>query len=319
MDKRIFLDYASTTPISTECYKVMLDSLQNTYGNSSSLHSFGRDASAELEQARMKVAKAINASASEIYFTSGGSESNNWALMGLARANKNKGNHIIVSAIEHHSVLETCKALEKEGFVISYIPVDKFGKVKYKELVKLIRKETILISVMTVNNEIGSIQPIKAIAELAKSYGILVHTDAVQAIGTIEIDVKNIPVDALSMSAHKIYGPKGVGALYVKDGVKIEKLIHGGEHERNMRAGTVNVPSIAGFGKAIELAKENQKENAKYLLNLKKYFAKLLIEKVPHTIINGNSAECVPNIMNISFQNTRRTRSTSRNGNACKV
>ena len=224
-------------------------------------------------------------------------------MCGLARANKDKGNHIIVSAIEHHSVLETCKALEKEGFVVSYIPVDKFGKVKYKELVKLIRKETILISVMTVNNEIGSIQPIKAVAELAKSYGVLVHTDAVQAIGTIDIDVKNIPVDALSMSAHKIYGPKGVGALYVREGVKIDKFIHGGEHERNMRAGTVNVPSIAGFGKAIELAKENMTANSKYLMNLKKYFAKLLIEKVPHTIINGNPAECVPNIMNISFQN----------------
>lgn len=300
---RIYLDYAATTPLKSEVYKEMLSVYNEDFGNSSSLHSFGRDASAKLEHARSVIAEAINADTSEIYFTSGGSESNNWAIMGLARANKSKGNHIIISAIEHHSVLESAKALQNEGFEVSLCPVDKFGIIKYKELVKLIRPTTILISVMTVNNEVGSIQPLKAIAKLAETYGICFHSDAVQAIGTVKIDVKDIGLTALSLTAHKIYGPIGIGALYIKKGTKIEKLIYGGEQERNMRAGTSNVPLAVGFAKAVEIATKNLEQNTKYFTMLRKYFVHALAEKVKTFVINGNPTKSVPNILNISFQN----------------
>ncbi len=303
MDKRIYLDYAATTPINVDVYKEMLDCFQNVSGNSNSLHAFGREASEVLEKARMTVAKTINCQPNEIYFTSGGTESNNWAIFGLARANRDKGNHIIVSAFEHPSILEACKELEKEGFKVSYIQIGKDGLINYKHLVKLITKDTILISVMTVNNELGTIQPIKAIAKLAESYGILFHTDAVQALSSIKIDVKDMGIDALSISAHKIYGPKGMGALYIKNGTKIDRLIFGGEQERNMRAGTSNVPSIVGFAKACELLSSNFANHDKSLAKIKKYFVNQLAEKIPNVQVNGSLINQVNNIVSVDFKN----------------
>lgn len=302
MKHRIYLDYAATTPIASEVLEAMNNCYKCDFGNAQSLHSFGRNANEQLENARAVVAKSINAKPKEIYFTSGGTEANNWAIFGLARANKDKGNHIIVSMIEHHSILDSVKQLEREGFRVSFIPVDKKGIIKYNQLVKLIDKDTILISVMTVNNEVGTIQPLKAIAELAKSYGILFHTDAVQALGLVDIDVKDIQVDAVSLSAHKIYGPKGIGALYVKDKTKIERLIFGGEQERLHRGGTVNVPAVVGFAKAVELTIKNKKSANLYIKKLKNYFLENLQKKLPFVTINGSLVQRIPSIINLSFE-----------------
>lgn len=303
MDRRIYLDYAATTPLSTDVYKEMLKCFQDVNGNSNSLHAFGREASEVLEKSRAIVARTINAKPNEIYFTSGGSEANNWALFGIARANRDKGNHIIISAFEHPSVIESAKRLQEEGFEVSYVSINKEGIVDYKEIVKYIKAETILISVMTVNNELGTIQPIKAIAQLAKSYNILFHTDAVQALSSIKIDVQDMGIDALSISAHKIYGPKGMGALYIKNGTKIERLIYGGEQERNMRAGTSNIPSIVGFAKACELMLAHFDEKVKILAKMKKYFINELTSKIPNVRINGNIAKSVNNIVSVDFKN----------------
>lgn len=303
MDKRIYLDYTATTPLASEVYASMLECFNNTYGNASSLHSFGRDASEKLEASRAIIAKAINAKPSEVYFTSGGTEANNWAIMGIAHANKEKGKHIIVSAFEHHSIMEAASKLETQGFEVSYIPITKKGMVNYKELVKAIRPDTILISVMTVNNEVGTIQPIKAISKLAKSYGILFHTDCVQALGSVRLDVQDMDIDALSISAHKIYGPKGIGALYIKDGVRIEKFMYGGEQERNLRAGTSDVPSAVGFAKATELLITHFNDRSKTVLRLKKYFVNKLLEQIPTAAINGCLKDAVGNIVNVSFGN----------------
>ena len=303
MDRRIYLDYAATTPLSTDVYKEMLKCFQDVNGNSNSLHAFGREASEVLEKSRAIVARTINAKPNEIYFTSGGSEANNWALFGIARANRDKGNHIIISAFEHPSVIESAKRLQEEGFEVSYVSINKEGIVDYKEIVKYIKAETILISVMTVNNELGTIQPIKAIAQLAKSYNILFHTDAVQALSSIKIDVQDMGIDALSISAHKIYGPKGMGALYIKNGTKIERLIYGGEQERNMRAGTSNIPSIVGFAKACELMLAHFDEKVKILAKIKKYFINELTSKIPNVRINGNIAKSVNNIVSVDFKN----------------
>lgn len=301
MENRIYLDYSATTPLSSDVYKSMLECFSSTYGNASSIHHFGREASGKLEESRGIIAKAINASASEVYFTSGGTESNNWALFGLAHANRDKGNHIIISAFEHHSVMETAQKLESEGFEVSIVPINKKGIIEYKELVKLIRPETILISIMAVNNEIGTIQPLKAIGKLAKSYGILFHTDCVQAIGSIKIDVRDMDIDALSISAHKIYGPKGIGALFVKDGVRIEKLMFGGEQERNLRAGTSDVPSAVGFAKATEILVKHFYDRCKTVTKIKKYFIKKLEENISGFTINGVVEKSVGNILNVSF------------------
>lgn len=300
---RVYLDYAATTPLSADVYKEMLRCFQDVNGNSSSLHSFGRNASEVLEKARTTVAKTINAKSNEIYFTSGGTEANNWALFGIARANRDKGNHIIISAFEHPSIIESAKRLEEEGFEVSYAPITKEGLVDYKEIVKMISSKTILISVMTVNNELGTIQPIKAIAQLAKAYNILFHTDAVQALSSIKIDVQDMGIDALSISAHKIYGPKGVGALYIKNGTKIERLIYGGEQERSMRAGTTNVPGIMGFAKACELMVAGFDEKSKILLKLKKYFVNELTSKIQNVQVNGSLAKSVSNIISVDFKN----------------
>lgn len=300
--KFVYLDNAATTPISSEVYRDMIEAYGKFYGNNSSIYQLGREADNALEEARAKIAKAIGANANEIYFTSGGSEADNWAIKGIARANKNKGNHIITSAIEHPAILESCKALEDEGFKVTYVPVDEYGVVKYAEIIKAMGPDTILISIMTANNEVGSLQPIRAIAELARANDVIFHTDAVQAVGAIDINVKDIKIDALSISSHKLYGPKGVGALYVRKGVKIDRIIDGGSQERGMRAGTINVPAAVGFGSAVERACANIDENNKYLKSLRRYFLKSVSEKIHNISLNGHPSQRLQGNVSISFE-----------------
>lgn len=289
MSRKVYLDNAATTYVSSEVLNEMLPCFNAIYGNASSIHGFGRDAAAIVDRARDRIAAAINAkSANEIYFTSGGTEADNWAIKGLAYANSNKGKHIITSAIEHHAVLDACAALEKEGFEITYLPVDSTGLVSITELLRAIRKDTILISIMAVNNEVGTIQNIKTIAKTAHENGIIFHTDAVQALGALRLDVQDMEIDALSISAHKIYGPKGVGALYVKNGIRIENLVDGGSQERGKRGGTLNVPGIAGFGKAAEIAVRDLAINQQKLRSIREYFLSKLKENVEYIHINGH-------------------------------
>lgn len=303
MSKKVYLDSASTTYVSSEVMAEMLPCFNAIYGNSNSLSSFGREASAIVDRARDRIKHAINAEKSnEIYFTSGGTEANNWAIRGIAHANSSKGKHIIVSKIEHHSVLDACKVLEEEGFEVTYLSVDNTGLVNLGELLRKIRKDTILISVIAVNNEVGTIQNIKALAKIAHDYGILFHTDAVQAIGAIRIDVKDMEIDAMTMSAHKLYGPKGVGALYVKEGVKIENLIYGGSQERNKRGGTLNVPAIAGFGKAIEIAVRDIATVQQKIRNEREYFLRNVLDKIEYVSVNGHNHQKINGILNLSFE-----------------
>ena len=303
MKRKIYLDSASTTYVSSEVMDEMTSCFNVVYGNAGSLHTFGRDAMALVDKARDRVKEAIHASkANEIYFTSGGSEANNWAIMGVARANKNKGKHIITSQIEHHSVLNACKYLEKEGFEVTYLPVDETGLVDIAELLHAIRKDTILISIMAINNEVGTVQNVKAIANIAHDYGILFHTDAVQAVGHIQLDVQDMQIDLMSMSAHKIHGPKGVGALYIRNGVEIDPIICGGEdQERGLRGGTENVPGIVGFGKAIEISIANQVVNNKKLRDIRERFVAKLTEKIPYFKVNGHQYQKSNAILNVSF------------------
>lgn len=300
--KSVYLDNAAATPISSEVYREMIDAYGKYYGNSSSLYALGRDANNALQQAREKVAKAIGASANEIYFTSGGTESDNWAIKGLAKANRHKGNHIITSAIEHPAVLQSCKALEAEGFKVTYVPVDEFGIVKYAEIIKAMGPDTILISIMTANNEVGSVQPIRAIAELARANDVIFHTDAVQAIGAIDINVKEMKIDALSISGHNLYGPKGTGALYVRKGIKIDRFIDGGDQECGLRAGNVSVPAFVGFGKAVEKATENIEENNKYIRSVRRYFLKSVSERIHNVSLNGHPTQRIAGNASISFE-----------------
>ncbi len=303
MERKIYLDNASTTYVSNEVLNEMIPCFNSLYGNAGSLHSFGRDAMAIVDRARDRVKQAINANkANEIYFTSGGTEADNWAILGVARANANKGKHIITSQIEHHAVLHACEQLEKEGFEVTYLPVDSYGLVKLPELLHAIRKDTTLISIMSVNNEVGTIQNIKAIAKIAHEYGILFHTDAVQAIGNVKIDVQDMEIDLMSISAHKIHGPKGVGALYVKSGVRIDPISYGGtSQERGKRSGTENVAGIAGFGKAIEIATRNYIIHNKKLRTIREYFLEKLSEKVDYFQVNGHPQQKSNAILNISF------------------
>jgi len=303
MERKIYLDNASTTYVSNEVLNEMMPCFNSIYGNAGSLHSFGRDAMAIVDRARDRVKEAINASkANEIYFTSGGTEADNWAILGVAHANANKGKHIITSQIEHHAVLHACEQLEKEGYEVTYLPVDSTGLVDLAELLHAIRKDTILISIMAVNNEVGTIQNIKAIAKIAHDYNILFHTDAVQAIGVMKIDVQDMEIDLLSISSHKIHGPKGVGALYVKNGVRIDPIQFGGNsQERGKRAGTENVPGIAGFGKAIEITSRNCIINNKKLKNIRDYFLQRLEEKVEFFQVNGHPHQKSNAILNVSF------------------
>ena len=253
MNDIIYFDNAATTRVRPEVVNVMSEYFSESYGNPSSIYKIAQENKTAVEKGREQVAKAINAEKNEIYFTAGGSEADNWAIKGIAECYSDKGKHIITLSIEHHAVLHTCQYLESKGFEVTYLPVNEFGLVEIKELKKAIRDDTILISVMFANNEIGSVQPIKEIGSLAREKGIIFHTDAVQAVGHIPIDVKDMNIDLLSMSAHKFYGPKGIGALYIRKGIKIKPLIHGGAQERNRRAGTENVPGIIGMGLALEL------------------------------------------------------------------
>ena len=299
----IYFDNSATTKIKTEVLNEMLPFLTSEFGNASSLYSIGRNSKRAIENARKQVAELINCNSNEVYFTAGGSESDNIALKGFAYANKEKGNHIITSKIEHPAILETCEILEKQGFEVSYINVDEDGFIKLDELQKAIKTSTILISVMTANNEIGTIQPIEKIAQIAHANNIVFHTDAVQAIGNMKIDVQNIGIGMLSLSGHKIHAPKGIGALYIKKGVNIEKIINGGHQEKDKRAGTENVAGIVGLGKACEIANRNMENHIKYLTQLRDYYIKELQKEMPNKFrINGSMENRLPGNVNVSFE-----------------
>jgi len=288
-EKRVYMDYAATTYTRSEVLEEMLPYFTEEFGNPSSLYTFSDNTKKAINIARERVAKAINAEKDEIYFTGGGSEADNWALKGIALAHRNKGNHIITTQIEHHAILHTAKFLEKNGFEITYLPVDEEGFVKVEDLKNAITEKTILVSVMFANNEIGTIEPIKEIGEICREKKILFHTDAVQAIGHVKVDVKDMNIDLLSLAGHKFYGPKGIGALYIRRGIKIENLIHGGGQERGKRASTENIAGIVGIGKAIELATSELEEESQRLNNLRNKLVKGIMEKIPYTKLNGPS------------------------------
>jgi cysteine desulfurase len=296
-----YFDHAATTYVKEAVLKEMIPFFNLEYGNPSSVYSIGRRAKRAIEDARHKVAKVINAKPKEIYFTGCGSESDNLAIKGIAHSLNKKGNHIITTKIEHHAVLNTCKTLERQGFRVTYLNVDEYGLINLQELQNAICKETILISIMFANNEIGTIEPIEEIGKIARKHNIYFHTDAVQAMGNLKIDVQRMNIDALSMSAHKFYGPKGVGALYVREGIEFDKQQEGGHQERDKRAGTENVAGIVGLGKAIELAYENIDEYNKKLLNLREYYINQVEESISNIRINGHRTNRLPGNANISF------------------
>ena len=297
-----YFDHAATTPVKQEVLEEMLPYLKEKYGNASSLYTLGRESKRGIEGARKRVAGLINCKPNEIYFTAGGSESDNMAIKGIAYSNKYKGKHIITSKIEHPAVLHTCKALEKHGFRITYLNVNKDGIVDLENLRRAIRNDTILISIMSVNNEIGTLQPIYEISQIAKMYNIIFHTDSVQGVGHIHIDVKNMGIDMLSLSGHKINAPKGVGALYIKEGINIEKLIDGGHQEKDKRAGTENVAGIVALGKACEIAERDLEKNMEYLKSLRDYFINLVEERIVGASLNGSRKLRVSGNSNFSFK-----------------
>ena len=297
---RIYLDYAATTPTHPEVVKTMLPYFTDAFGNPSSIYSYGQEARGAIEEARNKVAVLIGARDEEIVFTSGGTEAGNFALKGVAYANESKGNHIITSSIEHHAVIETCKFLERRGFRVTYLPVDGYGLVDPGDVKKAITDNTILISVMHANNEMGTVEPIAEIGRIAQEAGIYFHTDAVQTTGHVPVDVNGLGVDLLSMSAHKLYGPRGVGALYIRKGTKLTPFMHGGEQERRRRASTENLPGIVGFGKAVELAQQEMSREARRLAYLRDQLIKGLLERIDHTRLNGHPIMRLPNNVNIS-------------------
>ena len=297
---RIYLDYAATTPTHPEVVKAMLPHFTDSFGNPSSIYSYGQEAKGVIEEARTKVAELIGARDEEIVFTSGGTEADNFAIKGVAFANESRGNHIVTSPIEHHAVIETCKFLEGKGFSVTYLPVDEYGLVDPDDVRKAITDRTILISVMHANNEAGTIEPIAEIGKIAREAGIYFHTDAVQTVGHIPGDVNALRVDLLSISAHKLYGPKGVGALYIRKGTKLLPFIHGGEQERRRRGSTENVPGIVGFGKAVEIARREMTEEAERLTCLRDRLINGLLERIDHSRLNGHPVTRLPNNINIS-------------------
>lgn len=300
--KNVYMDYSATTPVKKEVLDAMLPYFSEHFGNPSSLYSIAQESKEALEKARGQVASLIGAKANEVFFTAGGSEADNWALEGVADALKDKGNHIITTKIEHHAILHTAEYLEKHGIDVTYLDVDAEGRVNPEDVEKAITDKTVLISIMMVNNEVGTIEPIKEIAEIAHNHGILFHTDAVQALGNVPIDVDNMSIDLMSMSGHKIYGPKGVGALYIRKGTKISNFIHGGAQEMKKRAGTENLAGIVGFGKAAELAKENLESHINRVSELRDYFISEVTSKIPDTIVNGSMEHRHPGNANISFE-----------------
>ena len=299
--KRIYLDYTATTPTHPDVVKAMLPYFTDVFGNPSSIHSYGQEGKGAIEEARVKVAELIGAQDEEIVFTSGGTEADNFALKGVAYANEKRGNHIIASPIEHHAVMETCKLLEQRGFRVTFLPVDGYGLVDPDDVRRAITSETILISVMHANNEIGTIEPIAEIGKLAREAEICFHTDAVQTVGHIPVDVDEFGVDLLSLSAHKLYGPKGVGALYIRKGTKITPFMHGGEQERRRRASTENIPGIVGLGKAVELVRQEMSEEAERLTLLRDRLIKGLMEQIDHVHLNGHPRARLPNNVNVSI------------------
>lgn len=302
MSKLIYLDHAATTQTRPEVVEKMLPYFTEKFGNPSAVYGFAAENKAAISEARDIIAKSLNTTDSNIYFTAGGSESDNWALKATADAYKDKGNHIITTKIEHHAILHTCEYLEEHGYEITYLDVDENGIVKLDELEAAIRPTTILISVMFANNEIGSIQPIKEIGEIAKKHDVLFHTDAVQAYGNVAIDVEDMHIDMLSASGHKLGGPKGIGFLYIRRGVKIRSFVHGGAQERKRRAGTENVPGIVGFGKAAEIAVATLEERTKKETELRDYFIQRIMNEIPYVRLNGDQTKRLPNNINLSFR-----------------
>lgn len=302
MKKMIYLDNAATTKTSPEVVEAMLPYFTENYGNPSSIYDFASKSKSAIAKSRDIIAEALGAKEKEIYFTAGGSESDNWAIKATAEAYKDKGNHIITSKIEHHAVLHTCHYLEKNGFEVTYLDVDEYGIVKLEELKKAIRPTTILVTIMYANNEIGTVQPIKEIGEITHQNKILFHTDAVQAFGHLPINVDECHIDMLSISGHKLNGPKGIGVLYIRNGIKIRSFIHGGGQERSRRAGTENVPGIVGFGKAVERAMETLEERNKKETETRDYLIKRVLSEIPYSRLNGDKKRRLPNNANFSFQ-----------------
>lgn len=302
MKELIYFDNAATTPIRPEVYKEIKPYIEEHFGNPSSIYSIARDSKKAIDKARQQVADALNAQPAEIYFTGCGSESDNWVLKGVSSALKNKGNHIITTCIEHHAILHTCEYLEKNGFDVTYLPVDEYGKISLDDLKAAIRPETILVSVMFANNEIGTVEPIKEIGAICHEKGIYFHTDAVQAFGHIKIDVQDMNIDFLSISGHKIGAPKGIGALYIRKGCKIDNLIHGGQQERGRRAGTENVIGIVALGKAAEMAMAEIDEVTAKLTYLRDKLINSLLSKIDYARLNGHPVDRLPGNVNISFE-----------------
>lgn len=300
--KNVYMDYSATTYVKPEVLEEMLPYFTQKFGNPSSFYGISRETKRAIDKARGQVAEALNCDSDEVYFTGGGSEADNWAIKGIALAHKKKGNHIITTKIEHHAVLHTCQYLEKNGFDVTYLDVDAEGFINLDDLRNAITDKTILVSIMFANNEIGTIQPIKEIGQICRENKVLFHTDAVQAVGNIPVDVKEMNIDMLSLAAHKIYGPKGIGVLYIKKGIKIDNLIHGGAQEKNRRAGTENIASIVGLGKAIELSQANLEEHMKKLTMLRDKLIDGLL-KIPYTSLNGPRGDKrLPGNVNVRFR-----------------
>ena len=301
--KTTYMDYSATTYVKPEVLDAMMPFFTEKFGNPSSFYGISRETKMAIDKARAQVAKAINCDPNEVYFTGGGSEADNWAIKGIATAHMKKGNHIITTKIEHHAVLHTCEFLEKFGFEVTYLDVNEEGFVDLKQLEEAITDKTILVSIMFANNEIGTIQPIKEIGALCREKKVLFHTDAVQAVGSVPVDVKEMNIDLLSLAGHKLYGPKGIGALYIRRGIRIDNLIHGGGQERGRRAGTENIPGVVGLGKAIELATENIEENRARLTVLRDKLIDGILERIPYARLNGPRGDKrLPGNSNISFE-----------------
>ncbi|MFO7995838.1 MAG: cysteine desulfurase NifS [Dehalococcoidia bacterium] len=299
--RRTYLDHAATTPTNPDVVKAMLPYFTDVFGNPSSIYSYGQEAKGAVEEARTRVAGLIGARSEEIIFTSGGTEADNYALKGIAYANEHKGNHIITTRIEHHAVMEVCKFLEGRGFKVTYLPVDGHGLVDPRDVKKAITDKTILISVINASNEVGTIEPVEEIGRIAREAGVYLHSDAVQAVGHIPVNLDELNVDLLSISAHKLYGPKGIGALYARKGTRLVSLLHGGEQEKRHRAGTENVPAIVGFGKAVEIARQEMDKEAEQLTHLRDKLIKGLMDKIDHARLNGHPTRRLPNNVNMSF------------------
>jgi cysteine desulfurase len=300
--RRVYLDHSATTPVDPEVAELIMTYYTSKFGNPSSIHAFGREAKKGLEDARQQIATLIGAQPEEIVFTSGGTEADNMALIGAALANQKKGNHIITSAVEHHAILDTCKYLEKQGFKLTILPVDEDGLLSVEAVEKALTPETILVSIMHANNEVGTIQPIEEIGKLLQGKGIIFHVDAVQSLGKIPVNVNDLGVNLLTASSHKIYGPKGVGCLYIRKGTRIQSLVHGGSQERKRRSGTENLPGIVGFGKACELAGQRMEADSAMIADLRDRLMKGIFDKIDHVKLNGHPTKRVPTNLNVSFE-----------------